>query len=261
MELRAPHAAAVGHPDRDRERHPPTGSPAVAADVGDQLVETRIRERVVLHLADRSPPGHAETHRGTEDPGLGERRVDAAVGAEAVAQSGRGAEDAARAPDVLPEHDHVGIAVQLDVQRVVDRLDEQELRPSPSILRSSARSSANEGSAVTCACSKRSSGVARRLGLGGGDPGAHHLERLAATLSGEVVVEHAAAAEIALEEADALTAPSPPRRGPGRCRRSGRPRSRAAQRGTSPPRRRSGRRRRVRERRPPLTASWTASTS
>ena len=43
-----------------------------------------------------------------EDPRLGERRVDAAVGAEAVAQPGGRAEDAACAAHVLAHHHHVG---------------------------------------------------------------------------------------------------------------------------------------------------------
>ena len=120
-------AAAVGHPDRDRERHRPARSPAVAADMIDQLVEARVRERVVLHLADGPVARHAEPHCRAEDARLRERGVDAAVGAEAVAQPRGRAEDAAGAADVLAEHEHVLVALHLDVQRVVDRLDQQQL--------------------------------------------------------------------------------------------------------------------------------------
>ena len=116
MELGRAHAAAVRHPHDERELHLPAGAPAVAADVGDQLVEAGIRERVVLHLADRPPAGHAEPDRAAEDPGLGERRVDAAVLAEAVAQPGRRAEDAARAADVLAHDHHRVVARELDVE-------------------------------------------------------------------------------------------------------------------------------------------------
>ncbi len=93
----------------------------------DQLVQRRVRERVVLHLDDGSPAGHAETDRTAEKAGLGERRVDAAIRPEAVSQPGRRAEHAPGAPDVLAEDHHVVVARELGVQRVVDRLDEREL--------------------------------------------------------------------------------------------------------------------------------------
>ena len=132
MQLGRAHAAAVRHPHDERELHLPAGAPAIAADVGDQLVEARIRERVVLHLADRLPARHAEPDRAAEDPGLGERRVDAAVLAELVAQPGGRAEDAAGAADVLAHDHHVVVARELDVEPVVDRLDHEELsHPSP----------------------------------------------------------------------------------------------------------------------------------
>ena len=93
----------------------------------DQLVEARIGERVVLHLDDRPPTRHAQADRRAEHARLGERRVDAPVGAEAVAQPGGGAEDAAGTADVLTEHHHVVVTCELGVQRVVDRLDERQL--------------------------------------------------------------------------------------------------------------------------------------
>ena len=46
-----------------------------------------------------------------------------AVRAEAIAETGRGAENASRAPDVLAHHDHVRRA-QLDVEAVVDGFDQ-----------------------------------------------------------------------------------------------------------------------------------------
>ena len=127
VQLGRAHAAAVGHPDRDRERHRPARPPAVAADVGDQLVEAGVREGVVLHLADGPVARHAEPDRRAEDAGLGERRVDAAVGAEAVAQPAVARKTPPGAADVLAEDEHVRVALHLDVERVVDRLDEEEL--------------------------------------------------------------------------------------------------------------------------------------
>ena len=172
MQLGRAHAAAVGHPDRERERHLPAGAPAVAADVGDQLVEAGVRERVVLHLADRPEAGHAEPDRRAEDPRLGERRVDAAVGAEAVAQPRGRAEDAAGAADVLAHHQHVVVALHLDVQRVVDRLDEAagQLTEDPPQLGEVVRERRRR---VDERVLEDEPDVGGRLGLGGRDPGAH----------------------------------------------------------------------------------------
>ena len=105
---------------------------------------------------DRAPAGHAEPDGGAEDPGLGERRVDAAVGAEAIAEAGGGAEHAAEAPDVLAEHEHRLVAGELDVERVVDGLDEEQLagrhgrgghRPCTRLSSSRSRATAAGGSA------------------------------------------------------------------------------------------------------------------
>jgi pyruvate/2-oxoglutarate/acetoin dehydrogenase E1 component len=43
----------------------------VPPDVRDELVEARIRERVVLHLRHGPPARHAQADGGTEDPGFG----------------------------------------------------------------------------------------------------------------------------------------------------------------------------------------------
>jgi hypothetical protein len=127
VKLRRANPAAVRHAHGQRESELPSAPPAVAADVRDQLVETGVREGVVLHLADGLEPGHAEPDRAAEDPGLGERRVEAAVRTEAVAQTGRRAKDAAGAADILAQHHHVGIALELDVEAVVDCLENREL--------------------------------------------------------------------------------------------------------------------------------------
>src|SRR5207249_2004060 len=104
------------------------GPPAIATHVRDQLVEARIREGVVLHLADRPPAGHAQPDRRADDARFRERRVEAAIRSEPVPQPRGRTEDAAGAPDVLAEHEDRWIALELDVERVVDRLDDAELR-------------------------------------------------------------------------------------------------------------------------------------
>ena len=143
VELRRPHASSVRHPHRQRELHLPAGAPAIAADVRDQLVERRIAEGVVLHLADGPEAGHAEADRRAHDPGLGERRVHAPVRAELVTQPGGRSEDTPGAADVLA-HDHdVLVPGELDVEAVVDRFDEGELthRGPSSVRRGHSRSS------------------------------------------------------------------------------------------------------------------------
>ena len=197
VELGCAHAAAVGHAHDEREAHPAAGAPAVPADVRDQLVEARIREGVVLHLDDGTPAGHAEADGGAEDPGLGERRVDAAVGAEAIAKAGRRAEDAAQPADVLAEHHHGVVAGELDVQRVVDRLDEQELTRRhggrghlPCTRRRSSRSRARARRRLRVRVREDELDVARRLVLGLLDPRAHRRERLLPHRGAPLVVEH-----------------------------------------------------------------------
>src|SRR5207253_3692830 len=111
----------------ERKGHLPPGAPAVAADVRDQLVETGIGERVVLHLADRPPTRHAQPDRRAEDPRLGKRRVEAAIGTEPLAQAGGRTKDPSRATDVLADHHHGRVTLELDVEAVVDRLDDREL--------------------------------------------------------------------------------------------------------------------------------------
>ena len=176
VELGCAHPAAVRHPNRERELHAASSAPAVAPHVVDELVERRVAERVVLHLAHRPPPGHAQPHRSAEDACLGERRVDAAVASEPLLEACRGAKDPTQPADVLA-HDHDSrVALHLDMEGVVDRLDQEALRhrqppradaPSPPrTLRKSASSRACDEGGATYACSKTRPGVGGRLRLG-----------------------------------------------------------------------------------------------
>ena len=182
MQLGRAHAAAVGHADRDRELHRPARAPAVAPDVRDQLVEARVAERVVLHLADGPPAGHAEPDRGAEDPGLGERRVDAAV----RRRSGRAARPSRgrrrrRGRRPRPGPCTFVVALQLDVEAVVDRLDERaaQLTEDPPQLGEVVVERRGRVGERVLEDERR---VRRRLGLGGRDPVAHRARRLAADL-------------------------------------------------------------------------------
>ena len=60
-------------------------------------------------------------------PASASGRVDAAVGAEAVAQAGGGAKDAAGAADVLAQDHHGVVALHLHVEGVVYGLDQRLL--------------------------------------------------------------------------------------------------------------------------------------
>ena len=127
MQLGRAHTAAVRHAHDEGKLHLAAGPPPVAPHVRDQLVEAGIREGVVLHLAHGAPARHAEPDGGAEDARLGERRVEAAVRSEAVAQSCGRSEDAARTADVLAHHHHRRVTLELDVEAVVDRLDDGTL--------------------------------------------------------------------------------------------------------------------------------------
>ena len=145
VELGRADATAVGHADRQRERHRASRPPAVAADVVDELIESRVAERVVLHLHDRAPAGHAQPDRSAHDPCLRERRVDAPVRAEALLEPGRRAEDATELADVLAHDEHRRIALHLHVERVVDGLHEELLSHRGSFGARPARPAATPG--------------------------------------------------------------------------------------------------------------------
>src|SRR5204862_7563311 len=78
-------------------------------------------------------------------------RVDAPVLAEALAQPRRGAEDAARATDVLTHHEHALVAGELDVEGVVHRFHEEQRAHA-------SQPSRRFGGGTTYALSKTSSG-------------------------------------------------------------------------------------------------------
>ncbi len=173
----------------------------------DELVERGIAERVVLHLADRPPAGHAQPDRGAEDARLGERRVDAAVGAEPFLEACRGPEHAAQPPDVLA-HDHDrAIALHLDVERVVHGLDEEAahgIRGSSAAPRDRPPATGG-GRAVRMLEDERD--VRGRLRLRLRDALPHQLQRVLLDLLRLGVRQDSQAREVALEAPDALVLP------------------------------------------------------
>ena len=164
-----------------------------------------IREGVVLHLAHRPPAGHAEADRGAEDPGLGQRRVDAAVGPEAVAQPGGRAEDAAGATDVLAHHHTSGVALELDVEGVVDASTRvsSAIRAPPQL----GEVGLERGGRVDVGVLEEQRRIGRRLGLRRGDPVAQRCAASARTASRQLVRQQPEPPQVGLVAPDALALP------------------------------------------------------
>ena len=92
-----------------------------------QLVDRRIDEAGELDLGDRAKAlrGKADRHPG--DGPFGERRVEDAVGSEALQEPVGGAEDAALGGDILAEDEDRGILLHGASERQIDGLDQGNL--------------------------------------------------------------------------------------------------------------------------------------
>ena len=95
----------------DDQRHAKRAAREI--DVLGRHVVNRVHadsEEVDKHqLCDRPHAGHGGAHRRAQEPGLGDRRIDNALGPELVVEPGRRAKDAAIDTDVLPHHEDIGI--------------------------------------------------------------------------------------------------------------------------------------------------------
>src|SRR5262245_64954862 len=96
MELRAADATAEGRADRDLGVEAATGALPVLAELGSDLVEALGGEAQELNLGDGQHPGHRQSERGADDACLRERRVDYALVAVLLDQTGRLAVDDGR---------------------------------------------------------------------------------------------------------------------------------------------------------------------
>jgi hypothetical protein len=90
--------------------------------VRHDLLEAGIGERVELQLHDRPQPRHRHADREADDPGLGERGIEAPLVAVGREQAVGDAEDAAEPPDVLAEHHDALVIGHGVAQRSVQRL-------------------------------------------------------------------------------------------------------------------------------------------
>jgi hypothetical protein len=120
-------AAAERDPDHQWHLLPAARTEVQLRDLADDLVVRRVDEAVELDLAHRPIATEREADRRTDDPGLGERRVDHAILAEVLLQAVGHAEHAAELADVLAHDEHLGIVFHGAAQCGVDGLGQDEL--------------------------------------------------------------------------------------------------------------------------------------
>ena len=125
--LRAePDAAARDHPDHERDaRRPAHHEPELRGLVHD-LVEGDAGEVRELQLDDGPQARQRGADPAADEAALGQRRVADPLGAVALVEALGGAEEAADPADVLADHDHVRVGLELEVERLADRGDEAE---------------------------------------------------------------------------------------------------------------------------------------
>ena len=126
--LDAADAAAERHPDDHGQRELAPRPVAQLGEVAGDLLEGGVGERVELHLDDRDEAVHRHADGGADDAGLGERRVEDPVLAEAAGQPVGDAEDPAERADVLAEDDDAVVGGQAVGQGPVERGGHGDLR-------------------------------------------------------------------------------------------------------------------------------------
>src|SRR4051812_8625137 len=114
---------AARHPHHDRRREPIRRAPAQRSTIV-QLLRRWIRILPKLDLGDGHQAGDGHPHGSTNDPLLGEARVEHASLAELPLQPFRDEMDAALPPDVLAEDDALGIHLELATKGPAHRLGE-----------------------------------------------------------------------------------------------------------------------------------------
>src|SRR3954454_14001335 len=147
VDLRVDRAEPAAGADRraDDEGH----RALLVADVPELrgLVDERVhrqRHEVPEHDLEHGPqPGDRRAVGGAGERQLGDRRVEDAVGAEALLQAARYGEHAPGQRDVLAEEDHALVALELLGERVADRV--AELQALAHAANSVARSSRGSG--------------------------------------------------------------------------------------------------------------------
>ena len=183
VQLRRAHAAAVRHPDDDRELHLAAGAPAVAPDVRDQLVEAGVARtrRTASRTRAASRPCRARPRcRGSPPPRAACRRSGPARSGRAALPSRGRRRRRGRRPRPSPARSSSRSSSTW--KRVVDRLDECRAQPSedpPQLLEVGAERRGRIDERVL----EEQRRVGRRLGLGRRDALAHQVRRLARVIA------------------------------------------------------------------------------
>jgi hypothetical protein len=93
-----------------------------------QLIDAGIKESQELDLTDRLETLRRHAHAESTDESFRQRRVENALGAEALLQASGSAENAAVDADILSEDHDIGIIRERPGERQIDRVDQRRLR-------------------------------------------------------------------------------------------------------------------------------------
>jgi hypothetical protein len=93
-----------------------------------QLIDAGIKESQELDLTDRFETLRRHAHAESTDESFRQRRVENALGAEALLQASGSAENAAVDADILSEDHDIGIIRERPGERQIDRVDQRRLR-------------------------------------------------------------------------------------------------------------------------------------
>jgi hypothetical protein len=88
-----------------------------------QLIDAGIQESHELDLANRFEALRRHAHAESPDQNFRQRRVENALGTEALLQASGGAEDAAIDADILSEDHDIRIIRKRPGERQIDRID------------------------------------------------------------------------------------------------------------------------------------------
>ena len=128
-----PRIAALGrvaarHPDHDRRGPAIVGAPADGAAVVE-LLRGGVGVLPELDLRHRHEPGERHPDRAPDDAFLGQAGVEDPLVAERVLEAERGRVHAALGANVLAEHEHLRIGLELALERAAHRGEEVDPRP------------------------------------------------------------------------------------------------------------------------------------
>ena len=93
-----------------------------------QLIDAWINKSHELDLADRPQPLCRHADAESADKKFGKRRIEHAFRSETLLQSDGCAEDAAVDPDILAEHDDIGVILHRAGERQIDSFHQCHLR-------------------------------------------------------------------------------------------------------------------------------------